>query len=240
MADHEHDEHDGRHGAHRGAHQHQHDHDHGHHDHARDDDPLARRNALRAEALEALLTERGLVQPALIDAIVARFERDIGPMNGARVVARAWSDPAFRDRLLADAWAAVKELDLATGPESTPIVALANAPGVHNVVVCTLCSCYPSSLLGLPPAWYKSPAYRSRVVREPRAVLSELGLDLPADVEVRVWDSSSEVRYMVLPERPAGTAGWSEEQLAALVTRDAMIGVALPGAAERREDTANG
>ena len=195
------------------------------HDH-HDDDPIARRNALRAEVLEALLVERGLVQPALIDAIVARYEQDIGPMNGAKVVARAWTDPAFRERLLADAWATVKELDLPTGPEATPIVVVENSPTVHNVVVCTLCSCYPSSLLGLPPTWYKSPPYRSRVVREPRAVLREMGLTVPDDVEVRVWDSSAEVRYLVLPERPAGTEGWTEEQLRTLVTRDALIGVA--------------
>jgi nitrile hydratase len=198
-----------------------HDHDHDH-----DDDPVARRNALRAEALESLLVERGLVQPALIDAIVERYERDIGPLNGAKVVARAWIDPAFRARLLADAWAAVNELGLTTGPELTPIVVVENTAALHNVVVCTLCSCYPSSLLGLPPTWYKSPPYRSRVVREPRAVLHEMGLDLPSAVEVRVWDSSAEIRYMVLPERPAGTDGWSEEQLAGLVTRDALIGVA--------------
>lgn len=199
-----------------------HDHDHDH------DDPIARRNALRAEALESLLVERGLVQPAVIDAIVERYERDIGPLNGAKVVARAWSDPAFRARLLADGWSAVRELDLPTGPEATPIVVVENTPGAHNVVVCTLCSCYPSSLLGLPPTWYKSPPYRARVVREPRAVLREMGLDLPSDVSVSVWDSSAEVRYLVLPERPAGTDGWSEEQLAALVTRDTLIGVARP------------
>jgi nitrile hydratase len=196
------------------------------------DDQISRRNALRAEALEALLVERGVVQPELIDAIVARFEHDIGPMNGAAVVARAWCDGAFRERLLADGWQAIRELGLQTGPENTPIVVLANEAGVHNVVVCTLCSCYPSALLGLPPAWYKSPPYRSRVVREPRAVLREMGLELDAGTEVRVWDSSAEVRYMVLPERPPGTDGWSEERLASLVTRDAMIGVARPAARE--------
>jgi nitrile hydratase len=195
-------------------------------------DEISRRNALRAEALEALLVERGVVQPELIDAIVARFERDIGPMNGAKVVARAWSDAGFRQRLLADGWQAIGELGLQTGPENTPIVVLANEPAVHNVVVCTLCSCYPSALLGLPPAWYKSPPYRSRVVREPRAVLREMGLALEDGTEVRVWDSSAEVRYMVLPERPAGTDGWSEERLASLVTRDAMIGVARPAVRE--------
>ena len=196
------------------------------HDH--DDD--RRDLALRAEALEAILTEKGLVQPALIDAIVQRYEQDIGPMNGARAVARAWVDPEYKKRLLADAWQAIAELGVTTGPELTPIVVLENTPGVHNVVVCTLCSCYPSSVLGLPPTWYKSPPYRSRVVREPRAVLAEMGLTVARDVEVRVWDSSAEVRYMVLPARPEGTDGWSEERLASLVTRDAMIGVALPTA----------
>jgi nitrile hydratase len=206
-----------------------HDHDDDHdHDHAHDDDPIARRNALRAEALESLLVERGIVQSEVIDAIVTRFEQDIGPLNGAKLVARAWVDPAFRARFVADALAAADELGLATGPERTPIVVLEGSPQVQHVVVCTLCSCYPSALLGLPPTWYKSPAYRSRVVREPRAVLREMGLDLSADIEVRVWDSSSEVRYMVLPPRPAGTEGWSEERLAALVTRDTLIGVARP------------
>jgi nitrile hydratase subunit alpha len=203
-------------------------HDHDGHDHHHDDDAIARRNALRAEALESLLVERGVIKPALIDAIVTRFEQDIGPMNGARLVARAWTAPAFRARLLDDAWTGIRELDLVTGPENTPIRALENTPTVHNVVVCTLCSCYPSALLGLPPSWYKSPAYRSRVVREPRAVLHEMGLDLPPDVEVRVWDSSAEIRYMVLPERPSGTDGWSEDQLATLISRDALIGVARP------------
>jgi nitrile hydratase subunit alpha len=204
------------------------DHDH---DHSHDDDSIARQNALRAEALESLLVERGIVDPATIDGIVARFEQDIGPLNGAQLVARAWIDPDFHARLLADPWAAADELGLATGPGHTPIVVLENTPAVHNVVVCTLCSCYPSSLLGLPPTWYKSPPYRSRVVREPRAVLREMGLDLPADTEVRVWDSSAEVRYMVLPARPSGTDGWSEERLTSLVTRDALIGVAAPAVA---------
>ena len=198
------------------------------HDHDHDDDPIARRNALRAEALEAILTEKGLVRPELIDAIVQRYEQDIGPMNGARAVARAWVDPAYKERLLADAWKAIAELGVTTGPEMTPIVVLENTPAVHNVVVCTLCSCYPSSVLGLPPSWYKSPPYRSRVVREPRAVLAEMGLDVAPGVDVRVWDSSAEVRYMVLPERPAGTDGWTETELASLVTRDTMIGVAIP------------
>ena len=207
-----------------------HDHDdHGHGDHDHDEgDPIGRRNALRAEALESLLVERGIVQSDVIDGIVTRFEQDIGPLNGAKLVARAWVDPAFRARLVADPWAAAEELGLATGPGHTPIVVLESSPSVHHVVVCTLCSCYPSSLLGLPPTWYKSPPYRSRVVREPRVVLREMGLDLPADVEVRVWDSSAEVRYMVLPTRPDGTEGWSEERLADVVTRDTLIGVARP------------
>lgn len=203
------------------------DHDHDDHDHG-DGDPIGRRNALRAEALESLLVERGIVQSDVIDGIVTRFEQDIGPLNGAKLVARAWVDPAFRARLVADPWAAAEELGLATGPGHTPIVVLESSPSVHHVVVCTLCSCYPSSLLGLPPTWYKSPPYRSRIVREPRVVLREMGLDIPDDVEVRVWDSSAEVRYMVLPTRPDGTEGWSEERLTDVVTRDTLIGVARP------------
>ena len=191
--------------------------------------------ALRVEALEALLAEKGFLDPAQVDAIVHRYEEDVGPLNGARVVARAWVDPAYKARLLADATAAIAELGFG-GPQGEYMVVLENTPAVHNVVVCTLCSCYPWPVLGLPPAWYKSPAYRSRIVREPRAVLREMGLDLPPQVEVRVWDSSSEVRYLVLPERPAGTAHLAEAELRALVTRDAMIGVARPaepGAAGR-------
>jgi nitrile hydratase len=203
-----------------------HDHsDHGHDHHTA-------KLALRAEALEALLVERGLVTREGIDAIVARYEQEIGPLNGARVVARAWRDPAFKQRLLADGWSAIRELELQTGAERTPIVVVENTPGVHNVVVCTLCSCYPSSLLGLPPTWYKSPPYRARVVREPRAVLREFGLELPASTEVRVWDSSAELRYMVLPEPPPGAERASEAELVPLITRDALIGVALPGAAK--------
>jgi nitrile hydratase subunit alpha len=182
-------------------------------------------NALRAAALEALLVEKGLVQPEAIDAIIRRYEEEIGPMNGAKVVARAWVDPEYRRRLLANAPAAVAELGFG-GPSDPPLVVVENQPAVQNVIVCTLCSCYPSRLLGLPPSWYKSFAYRSRVVREPRRVLAEMGLPLGEDVEIRVWDSSAELRYMVLPERPAGTEGLSEEELAALVSRDALIGVA--------------
>ena len=204
------------------------EHDHAHEPH---DDPIARRNALRAEALEAILVEKGLVRPELIDAIVRRYEQDIGPMNGAKAVARAWADPAYKQRLLTDAWRAIGELGVPTGPELAPLVVVENTAAVHNVVVCTLCSCYPSSLLGLPPSWYKSPSYRARAVREPRSLLREMGLEVPPGVEIRVWDSSAEVRYMVLPERPSGTEGLSEEQLAALVGRDAMIGTARAGTA---------
>jgi nitrile hydratase subunit alpha len=181
--------------------------------------------ALRVEALEALLREKGFLDSGQVDAIVRHYEEDVGPLNGAKVVARAWTDPAYRRRLLADGTAAIAELGFG-GPQGEYLVVLENTPTVHHVVVCTLCSCYPWPVLGLPPAWYKSPAYRSRIVREPRAVLRELGLELPAEVEVRVFDSSSEVRYLVLPERPAGTEQLSEDELRRLVTRDAMIGVA--------------
>ena len=181
--------------------------------------------ALRVEALASLLTERGLVDPATVDTFIKTYEQSVGPMNGANVVARAWTDPDYRARLLADGTAAIAELGF-KGPQGEHIVVLENTPAVHHVVVCTLCSCYPWPVLGLPPSWYKDPAYRSRVVREPRAVLAELGLELADDVAVKVFDSSSEVRYMVLPERPAGTEAMSEEELAALVTRDAMVGVA--------------
>ncbi len=192
-----------------------HDHDHDH------DDP----RALRAEALEAMLIERGLVEPAAIDQILDYFENQLGPMLGARVVARAWSDSAFKERLLRDGLSAIGELGLG-GPQVDHLVVVENTANVHNVVVCTLCSCYPWGLLGLPPAWYKSLAYRSRIVREPRAVLSEMGCEVPADTEVRVWDSSAEIRYFVLPERPADTDGLSEDDLAERVGRDQMIGVA--------------
>ena len=185
--------------------------------------------ALRTEALEQLLVEKGLVDPAVMDKFIATYEKDVGPLNGAKVVARAWTDPEYRKRLLDDATAAIAELGF-KGPQGEHMVALPNEDTVHNVVVCTLCSCYPWPVLGLPPSWYKDPAYRSRVVREPRAVLSEMGLDLADDVEIRVWDSSSEVRFLVLPQRPAGTESLSEEQLAQLVTRDAMVGVALVAA----------
>jgi nitrile hydratase len=181
----------------------------------------------RAAALEALLTEKGLVTAEFIDALVSAYANDIGPMNGAKVVARAWVDDDYRRRLLADGTAAIAELGFG-GPEGEHLVAVENTPGVHNVIVCTLCSCYPWPVLGLPPNWYKSPPYRARMVREPRVVLAEMGLDLPKSTSIRVWDSSAEVRYLVLPERPAGSEGMSDEELAGLVSRDAMIGVARP------------
>ncbi len=181
----------------------------------------------RARALEELVTEKGLVQKDFIDTIVSAYEDDIGPLNGARVVARAWTDPAYKARLLADGTAAIGELGFG-GPEGEHLVVVENTPAVHNVVVCTLCSCYPWPVLGLPPTWYKSAPYRSRVVREPRVVLREMGLELPESVEVRLWDSSAETRYMVLPERPADTDGLSEDELAKRVTRDTMIGTARP------------
>ena len=181
----------------------------------------------RARALEELLTEKGIVSAEFIDRVVEAYAQDIGPMNGAKVVARAWVDPGYKERLLADGTAAIAELGFG-GPEGGHVVAVENTPQIQNVVVCTLCSCYPWPVLGLPPTWYKSPSYRSRMVREPRAVLAEMGCSVPDDVEIRVWDSSAEVRYLVMPERPASTDGVSEEQLSAMVTRDAMIGVARP------------
>ena len=191
---------------------------------------------LRVKALETLLVEKGLVDPAALDAIVDTYEHKIGPRNGTRVVAKAWRDPAYKARLLRDATAAIAELGY-MGHQGEHMVAVENTPRVHNLVVCTLCSCYPVPILGLPPVWYKSAPYRSRAVREPRAVLQEFGVTLPEDVEVRVWDSTAEVRYLVLPERPVGTDGITEEQLAALVTRDSMIGTALvaaPGPGAKR------
>lgn len=181
--------------------------------------------ALRTKALESLLIEKGILTTDVLDAVVQAYESDIGPMNGARVVARAWTDAAYKSRLLENGTEAIAELGF-QGREGIEMVVLENTPDVHNVVVCTLCSCYPWPVLGLPPSWYKSYAYRSRVVREPRAVLKEFGLELPESVEIRVWDSNSDVRYMVLPERPGGTEAWSEAELAKLVTRDSMIGVA--------------
>ena len=192
--------------------------DHPHHDAPSD-------FAARVKALEALLIEKGLVDKQALDALVDTYERVIGPRNGARVVARAWLDPKYKQRLLEDATAAIAELGF-KGMQGEHMVALENTATVHNLVVCTLCSCYPWPVLGLPPAWYKSPAYRSRAVIDPRGVLRELGVDLPSEIEVRVWDSTAEIRYLVLPQRPAGTERLDEEGLARLVTRDAMIGAA--------------
>ena len=182
--------------------------------------------ALRTRAIESLLIEKGLLTTESVDKWIAEFERDIGPLKGAKVVARAWVDPAFKARLLASG-AAIAELGLSGG---APLVVVENTPTAHHMVVCTLCSCYPWAVLGLPPTWYKSFAYRSRAVIEPRAVLREFGLELAPEVAIHVWDSSAQVRYMVLPERPAGSEGLTEEELAALVTRDAMLGVARVGA----------
>jgi nitrile hydratase len=181
--------------------------------------------ALRVKALESLLVEKGLVDRAALDTLIDAYEHKIGPRNGARVVARAWADPTYKQRLLTNADAAIAELGYG-GMQGEHMVVVENTPKVHNMIVCTLCSCYPWPVLGLPPVWYKSAPYRSRSVIDPRGVLREFGLELPADVEVRVWDSTAELRYLVLPERPAGTAQLSEEQLAALVTRDSMVGVA--------------
>jgi nitrile hydratase len=181
--------------------------------------------ALRTEALEQLLTERGLIDPNVMDTFITNYETNVGPLNGAKVVAKAWTDPEYRQRLLDDGTAAIKELGFA-GSQGEHIVVVENTASTHNVVVCTLCSCYPWPVLGLPPNWYKDPAYRARMVREPRKVLSEMGLDLADDVQLTVHDSSSEVRWLVLPQRPAGTEDLTEEQLVPLVTRDAMVGVA--------------
>ena len=179
---------------------------------------------IRVKALESLLVEKGLVDPAAVDALIDNYEHKVGPRNGARVVAKAWVDPGYKARLLADGTSAIQELGY-SGIQGEDMVVVENTPSVHNVLVCTLCSCYPWPTLGLPPVWYKSVPYRSRVVADPRGVLREFGTELPAETEVRVWDSTSEVRFMVLPERPAGTEGMSEAELAALVTRDSMIGV---------------
>ena len=182
---------------------------------------------LRTEALEALLTEKGLIATDAVDAAVEVFQNDVGPQNGARMVARAWVDPAYRERMLADGSAAAAEFGYG-GYEGEYLRVVENRPGLHNVIVCTLCSCYPWPVLGIPPVWYKSAPYRARVVREPRAVLAEFGLELPDDTQIQVWDSSAEMRYLVLPMRPDDSDGMDEEELAGLVTRDCMIGVAVP------------
>ena len=196
----------------------QHDHDH---DHQVVPDDIA----LRVRALESILVEKEMIDPADLDAVVDAYENRIGPRNGAQIVARAWTDPEYKARLLADGTAAIGEFGF-LGAQGEHMVVVENTPEVHNLVVCTLCSCYPWPTLGLPPVWYKSAPYRARAVIEPRAVLREFGVELTDDVEVRVWDSTAEIRYLVLPERPAGTEGLTEEQLAELVTRDSMIGVA--------------
>src|SRR5437867_5963188 len=210
-----------------GTHDHGHDHDHGHHH--REPESLL---SLRVRALESLLIEKKLVSSEAVDRIVGAYEQDIGPHNGAKVVARAWVDPAYRQRLLADGSAAIEEL----GFGGVDLQVVENTPGVHNLVVCTLCSCYPHALIGLPPVWYKSFEYRSRAIREPRVVLREFGVDLPESVEIRIWDSSAELRYLVLPQRDRKSTRLNSSELANLVTRDAMIGVALvppPTAAAR-------
>ena len=192
---------------------------HGHHP-----EPISDAEA-RARALESLLLEKGHLTPEAIDTLVSAYESDIGPLNGAKVVARAWVDPEYRRRLLEDGTSAIAELGFG-GLQGEHMVVVENTPSIHNAVVCTLCSCYPWPVLGLPPAWYKAAPYRSRMVLEPQEVLREFGTEIPDGVEIRVWDSSAEIRYLVLPERPPGTEGMSEEELAGLVTRDAMIGVA--------------
>ncbi|MBI5129709.1 MAG: nitrile hydratase subunit alpha [Rhodopseudomonas palustris] len=201
--------------------------DHHHHDHHHDHDHSElSETELRVRALETILTEKGYVDPAALDLLIETYETKVGPRNGARVVAKAWSDPAYRERLLQDATAAIAELGY-SGRQGEHIVAVENTPATHNMVVCTLCSCYPWSVLGLPPVWYKSAPYRSRTVKEPRAVLADFGVTLPDDTAIRVWDSTAEIRYLVIPMRPAGSEGLSEERLADLVTRDSMIGTGL-------------
>jgi nitrile hydratase len=196
--------------------------------------------ALRVKALESLLIEKGLVDPAALDALIDTYENKVGPRNGAAVVARAWVDPDYKARLMADATAAIAELGF-TGRQGEHMVVVENTPEVHNMVVCTLCSCYPWTVLGLPPVWYKAAPYRARAVKDPRGVLGDFGVELAEDVEIRVWDSTSEVRYLVLPERPPGTEGLSEAELTALVTRDSMIGTGLaltPGEARAEPEAA--
>jgi nitrile hydratase len=202
---------------------HPHDHEHDHDHHGSELSPME----ARVRALESILVEKGYVEPAALDAIIDTYETRIGPRNGARVVARAWADPGYAQRLRADATAAIAELGY-SGRQGEHMVAVFNDRDTHHMVVCTLCSCYPWPVLGLPPVWYKSAPYRSRVVIDPRGVLAEFGVRLPAGKQVRVWDSTAEVRYLVIPERPAGSEGMGEEQLAGLVTRDSMIGTGLP------------
>lgn len=211
------------------SHEHSHDgdhHHHHHHDHDHDHDNSYSDMQARVKALETLLTQKGLIDPLAIDRIVETYETKIGPRNGAQVVAKAWSDPAFADWLRRDATAAIASLGF-TGRQGEHMRAVFNTPETHNLVVCTLCSCYPWSVLGLPPVWYKAPAYRSRAVIDPRGVLAEFGLTLPAETKVRVWDSTAELRYLVIPQRPAGSEGLGVADLADLVSRDAMIGTAV-------------
>ena len=199
------------------------------HDHGSELDPMA----ARVKALETILTQKGLIDPAAIDAVIETYETRIGPRNGAKVVARSWTDRTFRDWLTRDATAAIASLGFA-GRQGEHMQAVFNAPGQHNLVVCTLCSCYPLPVLGLPPVWYKSPPYRARAVIDPRSVLEEFGLSLPASTKIRVWDSTAELRYLVIPEQPAGTESLTEDELAKLVTRDSMIGTGLALVAEAR------
>jgi nitrile hydratase len=209
------------------SHDHNHHHDQHHHDHEHGEGTILSEVELRVRALETVLVEKGYVDPAALDALIETYETRVGPHNGARVVAKAWSDPAYRDWLLKDATAAIASLGY-VGRQGEHMVAVENTSTVHNMVVCTLCSCYPWPVLGLPPVWYKSAPYRSRAVIDPRGVLKDFGIELPAGKQIKVWDSTAEVRYLVLPERPDGTEGWSEEDLAKLVTRDSMIGTGLP------------
>lgn len=216
MTDHDHHDH--------------HHHDH-HHDHDHDHSELSPMDA-RVRALETILVAKGYVDPAALDVLIETYETKVGPHNGARVVAKSWVDPAYRARLLADATAAVAELGFA-GRQGEHLVAVENTPDTHNMVVCTLCSCYPWPVLGLPPVWYKSAPYRAKAVRDPRGVLADFGVALPAGKTVKVWDSTAEIRYLVLPERPAGTEGWDEARLATLVSRDSMIGTGLARSPEK-------
>jgi nitrile hydratase len=201
-----------------------------HHDHHHDQDHEHSElsdTQLRVRALETILAEKGYIDPAALDLIIEAYETKIGPHNGARIIAKAWADPAFHHQLVNDAPKAVAALGITENADSE-IMVLENTPKVHNVIVCTLCSCYPTTILGLPPVWYKSAPYRSRTVADPRGVLRDFGVELPSDTEVRVWDSTSEMRYIVIPMRPSGTEGWSEDRLAKLVTRDCMIGTGMP------------
>ncbi len=208
---------------------HRHEHHHAHadgHEHTNDGSELTEMD-LRVRALESLLVEKGYVDPKALDLLIETYETKVGPHNGARVVAKAWSDPQYRKWLLEDATAAIAALGY-TGRQGEHMIALENTVRVHNIVVCTLCSCYPWPVLGLPPVWYKTAPYRARAVIDPRGVLADFGVSVPDDVEIRVWDSTAEIRYLVLPERPPGTDGWTEEELSMLVTRDSMIGTGVP------------